>query len=783
MRPVLTDRTAIVIILASLVAWAAALSVLWGWSVDPAGTMSLMALAWVFLSAAWLLRRRGRWALRGVWLLGRLGASESVPLAAALRGDIGSSKEDVRRRLRLLSVGAVTAMACMLLATGLVIFTRFGSLLLGEWFLFSDTTWRLLEMLMLLLGSLPVAAAFVLVLYGSAVVRAGGGRDTYASAYRDWLLASACGLGAFAVAWWFGTNLVYFIFALAGAVLVASLTSVSRGDLSTHPRKKMLPFGPPARWAGWSIALSHAMLVLVLAGQARLLGDVLGLSFTRRLLWWGLSLVLLAYFLGRIDRKGRTPGRLQVCGCLIGVGAAVWAQATELALCLTLDGASSALVAGLAVATQVPLAALAATLISGQRRDFATAGGSVGRYLAACAAGLAGACLFLWLVGAWGLTAWALLSVMGAMMIFGAALGAWHARRRRDRAGWLAWTFVLLLAFGAGIYSAVAAASEVLGTAQAGVWLTSTTRRNRPLREQLQQGVLPPEEVSRNERITRCIAEAFRRRKGRWWHVCSDARDLPARAEGGTFDPVYARLFIVGSNPEAPRAPSRWDRWPIVTPSAESFLRYARLNYVAATGYDFYEGIFLAPLPADHPQAWRCYNELTLRRCRRMTELVGYERQGEAGPLRPVLHHGLMLLRTQASADRVRQALRIARTFDEAVSTPRRLGQREHHVSSPGWAIVSLRQGGLDMLLIGPADACGSPEVSGSLMAELAKIVADDYDTFLVPIRRLWPDWKNISPIYIFNPPGERLADTPSLEGLREHLQLVQPFTARPARR
>jgi hypothetical protein len=55
----------------------------------------------------------------------------------------------------------------------------------------------------------------------------------------------------------------------------------------------------------------------------------------------------------------------------------------------------------------------------------------------------------------------------------------------------------------------------------------------------------------------------------------------------------------------------------------------------------------------------------------------------------------------------------------------------------------------------------------------MQEIVADDYEVFVLPIRRLWPGWKDISPIYLFNPPGERLSGTPSLEGLREHLELI----------
>jgi hypothetical protein len=764
---------AVIIVIAALVMWAAALSVLWGWSIDPSGSTSLAAVGWSLIAAWWMLRRRGRWGSRAVRWVARLGLDEAIPLAAALRDELGSSKEDVKRRMRLFSAGAIAAMACMLGATGVVLASRLGALLLGEWFLFSNATWRVLETLALLLGGAGVGAAMVCVFYTSSVVRASGGRDTYASISRDWPVAVACGLGGFAVAWWFGANLIYVLFALAGGILLVSLTAVSRGDLSTHPRKKLLPFGPPSRWALWSLAAAYALVAVVLVGQGRLLGDVLGLSFTRRLLWWGLSLVLLAYFLGRFDRKGRSAGRLQIVGSMLGVGAALLAQATELTLCLALDGASSVIATCLAVATQVPCASLVATVLSSQRREFAAAGGSVGRYLQAVAGGLAGACVLLGLAGWLGMTGLAMLILAGVLTAAGGAGGAIAARRRPDRIAWLAWTVVLVGAFGGGFLVAVARAAPVLRDPAAGVWLTSVNRRDRMFREVVQMGTLPAGGVRRSERVTDCIAEAFRRRKGRWWQVCTDARDLPARAPRGEFDPVYARCFIVGSNPEPAPVGSRWDCWPIVTGTASHFLRYARLNYVAATGYDYYEGVLLAPLPADHPQAWRCYNELTLRRCRRTTELIEYERDPQTQTIEPVMHHGLMMLRTQASRGRVRQALRVARTFDEAVSSGRRVGQRDYHVESPGWAIVALRVEGLDMLLVGPVDATGSPDEPSSLLAAMQEIVADDYDTFVLPIRRLWPGWKDISPIYLFNPPGERLSGTPSLEGFREHLELI----------
>jgi hypothetical protein len=142
------------------------------------------------------------------------------------------------------------------------------------------------------------------------------------------------------------------------------------------------------------------------------------------------------------------------------------------------------------------------------------------------------------------------------------------------------------------------------------------------------------------------------------------------------------------------------------------------------------------------------------------------------------MKYGLMMLRTQVSADRILQALRVARTFDEAISAPRRVGQRDYRVSSPGWAIVTLQPSGVDMLLVGPVEAAGRVDDPDSLIAAMRQAVAahdDAFITFVLPIQKLWSGWKDIRPIHIFRPPGERWSGSVSLDALRDHLELVDP--------
>jgi hypothetical protein len=268
------------------------------------------------------------------------------------------------------------------------------------------------------------------------------------------------------------------------------------------------------------------------------------------------------------------------------------------------------------------------------------------------------------------------------------------------------------------------------------------------------------------------VAEVFRYHKGRWWFVAGDARDLPPRAQPGRVDTVYARIYPTGSNPEPPVAPERYHRWPILSRRDGQYHRYARLNFVAQLGGDYYDGIFLAPLPGDHPHAWRCYNEQTLRRAVHMTHLVGYRSDPVRGDRVEVMEYGLVALRTQVRADRVRQALHIARTFDQAVTARRDVGGKTYRPAAPGWALVAIRPEGIDLLLLGPPEALQSGQ-GRELLALLKGKTKDHYDTFFLEIEKLQPDFSSLAPIFVFNLPGERMAGVPTLRGLREHLELV----------
>lgn len=761
MKPVLTDRMAVIGILAGLVLWICCLTVLWGWAYDSAGSLSLQVLLSLLLMTFLCLRRRERmirWALR---TLSWCHLDRWTPLTAALQHTLGSSKEDVRMRMRLLSTGAVAAVIGFVASTLCIPLARLMGALLGQWFLFDDFTWRGIETITLLIGTFPAAVGLVCVLYASTVVRASGGRDTYASAYRDWLWGAAVGFFAFAVSWWFGANLIYLVFAVAGLILLAALTAVSRMDLSTHPRKELLPFGPPSRWAVWRIAAGHGAVAMVLLVQVRLLGDVFGLSLTRRALWVFLSLGLLVFFLSRIDRKGRPVGAKQLSGAVIGVAAALLSQTAEIIL-----GGSLATGRGwmlcFAVATQVPLASLGAILLSHSRRVYAQAGGSAGSYLTAGIGGLLAATVAWKLLGAYSSGGYTLMFLAGIMILAGGAYGVRHSRDWSHRGQWIGFSAGLCGMMLLAMFTACAEATPDKQIIQPGSWLTVAGRRNRALQRYYQDGLLPRETVHRSEILDECLYESwmeegrrkddgiFARRRGRWWIVCTAWKDLP--------DEMPGRFYVTGAQPEPPSQPRRYKRFPPLAVTCPEFFRYARLNYNAYQGCDYYDGVMLAPLPADHPQAWRCYNETVLQRCKRMVEMKNPDGTND---------YGIMVLRTQVAPENVRRALAVARTFHQTIRS--------------GWAVVAVQRSGIDMLLLGPDKAMEEKILKTKdgpvvLMSDVLEGLKNKLrrvhdDVYLIPIEDLWEVYSDVEPVRLANPAGERLSDTPELQGLRNYLE------------
>lgn len=750
------------VVLAGLLLWTGCLQILWGWSLDSSGAFAAWSLLLWLVSVWSAFRHRQRWGLWGLKLLRIFNLRNRVPLADALADALGNSKEDAQRRMQLLSAAAVFATGCYVVSTLWIVLAGVLAGRVAAHVLLSDGLWRLVESALLLIGWLPAGVGVMAAYMGSVVARESGGRDTYAGLSRDWLLTAGLGAGALGVAWWFGANLVYVAFAAGGAMVLSAVTGVSRMELSTHPRKKLLPFGPPGRWQPVWIGACAAGLLLTLIVQLRILHDVFGLSLTRRGLWVLLSLGLMVFFLDRLDRKGKQPGRAQRAGAVIGIGAGVLIQAAEWLALLRLEQLPSipwwmVIPAKLAlvfpIATQIPLACMAATLWSYHRREFASAGGSAGAYLSACWGGLACGLLGWMILASWTATGTWIVLLLAGLVLGGGIRGARLAATRPVRIAWLSWSAALGLWLVVGTAFTGERARRWTGPVDVGVGLTARGRFDDKQAAYTQYGYLPLQTPVPSSFITDCLSRAtedgqydglFARRRGQWWCVAGDARNLPAP------DDMPPGVYLAGASPEAPALGRRWQRRPGLSSSNPQYQRYARLNVIPHVGPDNYDSIYLAPLPADHPQAWRVFNEQLLDRCQWFTEF----RTRQEHTL-----YGLFVLRAQADAEHVRSALRVARTY--------------HNLVRSGWALVAIGQDGLDLLLLGPEDALLGAE-EDNVLSYLAERIGYTPDVFLVPIHSLWSDWENIQPIRLANPPGERLRGTPGLKGLRTWLEVVQ---------
>jgi hypothetical protein len=368
----------------------------------------------------------------------------------------------------------------------------------------------------------------------------------------------------------------------------------------------------------------------------------------------------------------------------------------------------------------------------------------------------------------WG---WVVLIVLlGVGVLAGGIDGARQASEKVLRVQWLVFSGILCVAMVVSLGVAIGFAGEVSGTIRPGAWLSTICDISSSGRRFSLRGVLPDNKSLRSEIITDCLAGVFERRKGRWWVAASAEKDLPPQDrlaepeenadewERQNRPSIWTRIYAAGATPQPPSVPRRAKRWPPLSYSAPDYFRYARLNFVADIGCDFYDGVFLAPLRADHPQAWRCYNDRILRRCRRLTEGAYLEWVPELGKHVPKRTSGLVVLRTQVARGHTRRALSVARTYFNVVGS--------------GWAMVAFMPGlaGMDMLLLGPDEALAGPG-RDDIVAFLRKTASRSPGrVYLVPIQELWAVYVGIRPIYLFSPPGERLDDTPKLKGLRKYL-------------
>jgi hypothetical protein len=561
-------------------------------------------------------------------------------------------------------------------------------------FLWVEPAWAVAKGLLQFLGVFPLAAGLSVLFLVTALVRHGPGRDGYATTCRHWAYGVALALALLALVWAAGLSLLLAMTG-AGIVLASSAAFLLwRAKPVLRPRRFAGPVEPSRQVRRrLGVAASFAGLVATLLVQLRLLCDVGAVGMAGRLAWAAASLAALAAFMGRADEKSHAPTAATSLAGMIGLVCGLVMQSALAMTCLWAQAAGNAALAavsaGLAVASQAPLAALMGMVLSRQRRMFAAKGGSARTFFADAAAG-AGAGFLTFAV------ATALLAgrTTFLILVFGALAGGVLGGMLLGPGGrgalkWAATGAVLFCSLVLAVLVPIGHLARWVGRISPGDGLSAISRRDADGSWRL-AGCLPLVPGWRGAGVTAAAEQILgaKEHRGRWWVLAISSRDVPTLQAGVRMMVSLPGLADGTSMQGAPS--SNGGLFPETKIMRQSF-----------------DGIMMCLLPADHPQAWRCYNERAMQRC------FGHLHSG-----------GCMVLRVQAGLNELDRALAVARTF--------------HQVVGSGWAIGEASHDRLDLLLAGPESAVQCPAICQG--------------TFAVPLERLWERWPGIRPIHVTSP-------------------------------
>ncbi len=698
------DKVAVVWIGAAQVLWACCLAVLWAWALVPTGT-SLVA-SWVGLAcaAAVGVLLPGRLARVGLWALRKL--SPHGALAATMQAVTGPGTRatEVRAINRLLGLSAVLAGVLAAVSTALVaVGAAWSQVLLGR-FLWSDAGWFVVSAALQAVSLLPMAVGMSATFVAGSLLL-GGGRNAYGRIVRDWVLAVGVGLVLFAVAWWAGMNIVGTTAVAGVALLAGGVALLIRREVSLRPPRITETARPPRWRQKLGVAIPWAAVSAVALAQGRMLTDIVGAGLAGRLGWLGGSALLMGIMLARADARSSRPGRAQQLAGVLGLVSGLLSQAALTWMSVARPGPAGVLLF-LAAGTQPAVVALAAMLISAGRRSFASTGGRDRMYVSWACWGLAGGAAATLGVLASGHTLLAVVLVAVGVLADGAYRGVWVARRRADV--WR-WPVLAILVVGSALGGGLWARMQVLqqtGPLHAGVWLT----RQEGLGGR--RGAWTGQRKWRSGEVDRALTQLRQRARG-WWQVSADdPRDWLAEAPSQTTRWAWTDRTAGGELPAEDGALTVPASYPL------SAMMHAGVS----------DHVFLAPLPADHPEAWRVYNRRVLTQ------------SADGGG-------GLSVLRTQAAPDRLGAVLAVWRTFLEAVDS--------------GWAVVAFSaDGSVDVLLAGPADAMGKPDLPAK--------------AFVVRLRAVADRWPGIGPVRMSAPSASMQPGSVSPAQLHEMLQQAE---------
>ena len=605
----------------------------------------------------------------------------------------------------------VTAIGCGLVSTAAVLGGGVLTDVLARRLLWTPLSWTIVKVVVQWMGFLPMATGFWAVFQAMDLLGSNVPPDAGAERFRDRLWSLAAGAGVFGVLFWWGLNLLGLAaMAVLGLFLAALVLFQRRAvDVAGRGRAEGVDRTHPGRFGVFTGAAALTVILLI---QVRLVGELAGLGSGLRGVCLAGALAMVGLFVWLADRRKELGRESQATGASVGVFAIAIAQVAL--LIGSLQGGPAAIGCALmAAGCQVPLVALAAFVISRRRRMFAACGIAVGGYVRTAALG-AGVGVLVYAVAA-SLPAASVVLLLMAMAVCAIRIGEASGDLVEDwRRGhewlWGFWTVVLILGVSVGVFGAIRSVRQRVGLMTPGFWLTSVRIGQGPAEREV--GCLPVLRPWRSERLTQALKKFMAGPKdpkfetlgqfGRWWVTRGCRDDFPSS--------VPNRVSVVASaaDPAAvpPMAPSRaaattapasgprallnprdvaavpagiW-REALIVGSERDFLQAAHTG----AALERYDVVFLSPLPADHPDAWRCYNYQVLRRCRRRVHRRWRDEQSQR-------YHpgGLVIVRTQAGSNDLAAVLAVAKTFHEAVG--------------PSWLMVEFGTGSVDVLLVGPS--------------------------------------------------------------------------------
>ena len=667
---------------AALMLWISSLVVLWGTLYDRSGGSFAITVAAMGLALAFTAGMPGRLARLAQWLLPTFGLHDM--LASGVKGLSG--KRDERAMSRLLGAAALVSAAGALASTGGIFLARAWAGAGSDEFMWDTVGWAVVRLVVEWLAMLPMAMGVSLLLLMSAMARTGSVLDGWSSVVREHLVGAACGLGAMGVAWWVGADALVVALVACVAMVVGGAVRLEWPHVTLGGRHgPSVVAAGPSRSSHLAVAGGFAGLAAVFTAQTRIMQDTLAVGFGGQLVWVALSLGVVAVFLARRDSHGRLRGEMQAGGSVLGFPAGLMLQ-LALGIRCAVGGAEAVACGVLAVAAQVPLAALGAAILSRQRRKLAYAGGRPRQYLASAGAGVAVGMLAYALAGTAGM-----LGLVGILAGIGCMTIA--ALRLMPTAGgigqnlrWAVLCGVLICACGMAPWAALSG----LGRVSAGRWLTAWTGTDGVGDTRMS----PSAARWRGEGVSAAAREVLAGRPGRWWLVVGGADDSP-RPLPATVLPCWAQ-------------PDRSVGQLAVPDNERAFAG----DFLGDLSRDrrMYIGIYLCPMSACHPAAWRCFNPAVLANCREK-----------------LLPGGVLAVRTQVNGDGVGEVLAVAASFKLAVGS--------------GWAVVALGpDGGLDTMLAGPEEALARPDpVNGALVVRLEALFEPGRSVRSIGPRAIWP--------------------------------------------